>query len=100
LYAPTAPRHRAPTSDLLDFAARSRIGALVSRRHPLAIGVTPYNLASARGQWMGRRILDVIEAIVRTILTIVALVVVIGLIAALFMFIFRLATDIDERIQG
>ena len=44
--------------------------------------------------------MDVIEAIVRTALTIVALVVVIGLIAALFMFIFRLATDIDERIQS
>jgi hypothetical protein len=44
--------------------------------------------------------MDVIGDIVRAGLTVVALIVIIGLVAALFMFIFRLATDIDERIQS
>jgi len=44
--------------------------------------------------------MDVIGDIVRAVLMVVALIVIIGLVAALFMFIFRLATDIDERIQS
>jgi flagellar biosynthesis protein FliQ len=44
--------------------------------------------------------MDVIEGLIRAGLTVVALILIIGLIAALFMFIFRLATDIDEQIQG
>jgi hypothetical protein len=44
--------------------------------------------------------MDVIEAVVKTGLTILALLAVFGAIAALFMFVFSIATGIDERIQG
>jgi flagellar biosynthesis protein FliQ len=44
--------------------------------------------------------MDVVEGIITAGITVIALIVIIGLIAALFMFIFRLATDIDERIQS
>jgi hypothetical protein len=44
--------------------------------------------------------MDVIEGIIRAGATIVALVLIIGIIAALFMFIFSIATGIDERIQS
>lgn len=44
--------------------------------------------------------MDFIEGIVRAGLTIVALLAVIGAIAALFMFVFSIATGIDDRIQS
>jgi hypothetical protein len=44
--------------------------------------------------------MDVIEGIVRAGLTVIALIAIIGAIAALFMFIFSIATGIDERIQS
>lgn len=44
--------------------------------------------------------MDFIEGIIRAGATIVALVLIIGIIAALFMFIFSIATGIDERIQS
>lgn len=44
--------------------------------------------------------MDFIEGLIRAGLTVVALVAVIGAIAALFMFIFSIATGIDDRIQS
>lgn len=44
--------------------------------------------------------MDVIVDLFRAGLTIVALIVIVGLIAALFMFIFSIATGIDDRIQS
>jgi hypothetical protein len=44
--------------------------------------------------------MDVIAGIIRAGVTVVALVLIIGLIAALFMFIFSIATGIDDRIQS
>ncbi len=41
---------------------------------------------------------DVVLGLVRAGLTLVAVVVVIGLVAALFMIFFNLATGIDDRI--
>ena len=44
--------------------------------------------------------MDFIEGLIRAGLTIVALFAVIAGIAALFMFIFSIATGIDDRIQS
>lgn len=44
--------------------------------------------------------MDLIEGVFRAGLTIVALIAIIGAIAALFMFIFSIATGIDDRIQS
>lgn len=44
--------------------------------------------------------MDVIEGVVRAGLTVIALIAIIGAIAALFMFIFSIATGIDDRIQS
>jgi competence protein ComGC len=43
--------------------------------------------------------MDVVEQIIRGGLTLVALVVVLLLIAALFMIVFKIATGIDDQIQ-
>lgn len=43
--------------------------------------------------------MDVVIGLIRAGLTLVAIVVVIGLVAALFMIFFNLATGIDERIS-
>jgi flagellar biosynthesis protein FliQ len=43
--------------------------------------------------------MDVIEEIIRSALMLVGLVVVLLLIAALFMIIFKIATGIDDQIQ-
>lgn len=43
---------------------------------------------------------DFIEGLLRAGLTIVALIAIIGLIAALFMIIFGIATGIDDKIQN
>jgi flagellar biosynthesis protein FliQ len=42
---------------------------------------------------------DVVEQIVRAGLTIGALILIIGLVAALFMIMFSVATGIDDQIQ-
>ena len=42
---------------------------------------------------------DVVEQIIRAGLTVVALILIIGLIAALFMIMFSVATGIDDQIQ-
>ena len=42
--------------------------------------------------------MDVVLGLVRAGLTVVAIVVVMGLVAALFMIFFNLATGIDDRI--
>jgi len=44
--------------------------------------------------------MDLIEGIIKAGLMLGALVVVIGLVAALFMIVFGIATGIDERIQS
>ena len=44
--------------------------------------------------------MDFIEGVIEAGVTIVALVVVIGLLAALFMIVFGIATGIDDRIQS
>lgn len=44
--------------------------------------------------------MDVIEGVIRAGATVVALIVIIGLVAALFMFIFSIATGIDDTIQS
>ncbi len=44
--------------------------------------------------------MDLIEGIIKAGLMFVALAVVIGLVAALFMIVFGIATGIDERIQS
>ncbi len=44
--------------------------------------------------------MDLIEGIVKAGLMLVVLAVVIGLVAALFMIVFGIATGIDERIQS
>jgi flagellar biosynthesis protein FliQ len=44
--------------------------------------------------------MDLIEGIIKAGLMLVALAVVIGLVAALFMIVFGIATGIDERIQS
>ena len=43
--------------------------------------------------------MDVVEQIVRAGLTIGALILIIGLVAALFMIMFSVATEIDDQIQ-
>ena len=43
--------------------------------------------------------MDVVEQIVRAGLTIGALILIIGLVAALFMIMFSVATGIDDQIQ-
>jgi flagellar biosynthesis protein FliQ len=42
---------------------------------------------------------DVVEQIIRAGLTVVALILIIGLVAALFMIMFSVATGIDDQIQ-
>ena len=42
---------------------------------------------------------DVVEQIIRAGLTVVALILIIALIAALFMIMFSVATGIDDQIQ-
>jgi hypothetical protein len=42
---------------------------------------------------------DIVMGLIRAGLTLVAIAVVIGLVAALFMIFFNLATGIDERIS-
>jgi hypothetical protein len=44
--------------------------------------------------------MDVIVDLFRAGLTIVALIAIVGIVAALFMFIFSIATGIDDRIQS
>ncbi len=44
--------------------------------------------------------MDFIEGLFKAGLTMVALLAVFGAIAALFMFVFSIATGIDERIQS
>jgi ABC-type nickel/cobalt efflux system permease component RcnA len=44
--------------------------------------------------------MDLVEGLIKAALTIIALLVVFGAIAALFMFVFSIATGIDERIQS
>jgi flagellar biosynthesis protein FliQ len=44
--------------------------------------------------------MDILQGIVGTVLTIVALVVMICLVAGLFMVIFGIATGIDDQIQS
>ena len=44
--------------------------------------------------------MELLEGLLKAGLTIVALVVVIGLLAALFMIIFGIATGIDDTMQG
>jgi hypothetical protein len=43
--------------------------------------------------------MDLVIGLIRAGLTLVAIVVVIGLVAALFMIFFNLATGIDDRIS-
>ena len=43
--------------------------------------------------------MEIIQGLLGAVLTFVALVVIMGLIAALFMIIFGIATGIDEQIQ-
>ena len=43
--------------------------------------------------------MDTVEQIFRAGLTVVALILIIGLIAALFMIMFSVATGIDDQIQ-
>ena len=43
--------------------------------------------------------MDVIMGLIEAGLTIVALVVIVGLLAALFMIVFGIATGIDDKIQ-
>ena len=43
--------------------------------------------------------MDILMGLIRAGLTLVAIVVVIGLVAALFMIFFNLATGIDDRIS-
>jgi hypothetical protein len=42
---------------------------------------------------------DVVEQIIRAGLTVVALIIIIGLVAALFMIMFSVATGLDDQIQ-
>ena len=44
--------------------------------------------------------MDVIEGIIKAGITVVALIVVIVLLAALFMIVFGIATGIDDTIQS
>lgn len=44
--------------------------------------------------------MDLLEGLLKAVLTIGALFVVIGLLAALFMIVFGIATGIDDNIQG
>jgi len=44
--------------------------------------------------------MDIIVGLFRAGLTLLAIAAIIGLIAALFMFVFSIATGIDERIQS
>lgn len=44
--------------------------------------------------------MDVIEAIVRAGLMILFLVIIVGVVAALFMIVFGIATGIDDKLQG
>lgn len=50
------------------------------------------------GRKVGRFMVDLVLGLLRAGLTLVAVVVVIGLVAALFMIFFNLATGIDDRI--
>ena len=43
--------------------------------------------------------MDTVEQIIRAGLTVLALILIIGLIAALFMIMFSVATGIDDQIQ-
>ena len=43
--------------------------------------------------------MDVIMGLIEAGLTVVALVVIVGLLAALFMIVFGIATGIDDKIQ-
>ena len=43
--------------------------------------------------------MDVVEQFIRAGLTVVALILIIGLVAALFMIMFSVATGIDDQIQ-
>lgn len=44
--------------------------------------------------------MDLLEGLLKAVLTIGALIVVIGLLAALFMIVFGIAAGIDDNIQG
>ena len=44
--------------------------------------------------------MDLVEGLLKAVLTIGALIVVIGLLAALFMIVFGIAAGIDDNIQG
>ncbi len=44
--------------------------------------------------------MDLIQGLLGAVVTIVALVVIIGLLAALFMIVFGIATGIDDTIQS
>jgi len=44
--------------------------------------------------------MDVIEWLIKAAVTVVALVVIVGLLAALFMIVFGIATGIDDTIQS
>lgn len=45
------------------------------------------------------RVMEIVQGILGALVTIVALIVIMGLIAALFMIIFGIATGIDDQIQ-
>jgi len=44
--------------------------------------------------------MDLLEGLLKAVLTIAALFLVVGLLAALFMIVFGIATGIDDNIQG
>lgn len=46
------------------------------------------------------RAMDFVQGLLGAAATIVALVVIVGLLAALFMIVFGIATGIDDNIQG
>lgn len=74
---------------------RSRYGKQVP---PRAEGYTPWRIAGD-GERRVSTVPEWLIGIVQSGLTVIALIVIVMLLAALFMIIFGIATGIDERIQ-
>ena len=76
-----------------------------STQNPPALGLQVYSAQECGPAPVGagasgtEQMMEIIQGLLGAVLTFVALVVIMGLIAALFMIIFGIATGIDEQIQ-
>jgi hypothetical protein len=48
---------------------------------------------------MGEREMDIVKGVISAVIMVAAILVAIGLLAAMFMIIFSIATGVDEKMQ-